>query len=381
VSRLFSRLEVMLGPAREGPKEKLPLRGLPPGRWLDEGVFLLEETISLGLGEAPLLTEWGDRSGALCFDLETTGLAGGTGTYAFLAGVGRLDGDSLAVSQLFLTTPAAEKSWLEALDGTLPPRSPLVTYNGKRFDVPLVETRRILHRKEPLDPEGHLDLLHLARALWRDRLPSCRLSEVERSVLGLRRSGDDVPGSLVPELYRQFLADGDASVLAGVFYHNRMDLVALALLRSRLARVLSGETEDGEELVAAGEAWRRRGRRDEALRLWQKARSAGARGSLECLAWAAKAERRWVDAVTLWEEAYGTSADPFSIAVELSKAWEHRLDDLPRAQAWAEKARDLLLRQRPFTAPSLWRSRKGAIDCRLKRLEGKARTKTDSKTV
>lgn len=378
---LLSRLETMLGPARPRAEGKASLRGLPPGRWLGDGVYLMETTVELDGTATPLPDGWGDSEGALCFDLETTGLAGGTGTYAFLAGVGRIEARTLEVTQLFLTSPAAEKTWLEALDETLPPRSPLITYNGKRFDVPLMETRRILHRKKPLDPAGHLDLLQLARALWRKRLPSCRLGEVERSVLGLRRSGEDVPGSLVPELYRDFLHRGDASVLTGVFYHNRMDLVALALLRQRVARILAGGSDDGEELVAAGEAWRRRGRNDEALRLWHLAREAGTAEALECLALVAKAERRWEDAVALWEEALPGSSDPFVVAVELAKAWEHRLGNLDRAGAWAEETRRILDRLRPLMDPFQWRHRREAIDHRLRRVRGKAASATGGKRV
>lgn len=367
---LLSRLETMLGPSRTPVERPRAPRSLPPGRWIAEGIYLMEATVPLERDEAPLLPLWGDRDGALCFDLETTGLAGGTGTYAFLAGVGWIGARSIETKQLFLTSPAFEEAWLTALEALLPPTSPLVTYNGKRFDVPLLQTRRTLHRKAPLEPEGHLDLLHLARALWSARLPSCRLGEVERSVLGLRRSGDDVPGSLVPDLYRDFLRSGDAAPLEGVFYHNRMDLVALALLRDRVALAMAGRHGDGAELVAAGRAWQRAGGRDEALALWRKAREEGAEGALECLARSAKSDHRWEEALTLWEEALSASGDP-SVAVELAKACEHRLGDIARARLWAEEARRLLDGRRPLMEAPEWRRLRGEIDHRLRRLARK----------
>ena len=157
-------------------------------------------------------------------------------TYAFLIGLGICAEDCLRVVQLFLAGPAWERAWLEAVENELPRGCGLVTYNGRAFDLPLLLTRYTLARSVPSWRYApHMDLLLLARHFYRGRLASCSLSSMERNVLGLQRGGEDVPGGEIPWMYTQFLRDSDASPLRGVFYHNTLDIVSLAVLQRKIA--------------------------------------------------------------------------------------------------------------------------------------------------
>ncbi len=163
-------------------------------------------------------------------DTETTGLAGGSGTYAFLTGVGRITPDGFRVRQFFLREYAEERSALAALSEHLSEFDVLITYNGKTFDQPLLETRyRMSRHKAPFARLGHLDLLHGARRLWKLRLESCRLIQLEQQILGFEREGD-LAGELVPYVYFEYLRSQEARPLIPIFHHNAMDILTLACL-------------------------------------------------------------------------------------------------------------------------------------------------------
>jgi uncharacterized protein YprB with RNaseH-like and TPR domain len=169
------------------------------------------------------------------FDIETTGLSGGAGTLPFLVGCGWFEPGGFRVRQFFLTTPAGESAMLAALARVFADASLLVTYNGRTFDVPLMESRWAFHRRAaPTDDLPHFDMLPPARRLWRRREAAsddagCSLSALERSVLGFYRLGD-VPGFEIPTRYFQFLRTGNSAVIDGVLEHNRWDLVSLAAI-------------------------------------------------------------------------------------------------------------------------------------------------------
>ena len=163
-------------------------------------------------------------------DTETTGLAGGSGTCAFLVGIGRITPEGFRVRQFFMRDYCEEASLLDAVARHLAPFRVLITYNGRSFDQPLLETRYRLNRSRP--PFGtleHLDLLHGARRLWKLRYESCRLVDLENQVLGFEREGD-VPGALIPYLYFEYLRTGRAARMLPVFHHNATDILTLACL-------------------------------------------------------------------------------------------------------------------------------------------------------
>lgn len=189
-------------------------------------------------------------------DTETTGLAGGTGTVAFLVGVGRITPEGFAVRQFFMRDFGEESSQLAALAAHLSDFDVLVTYNGKSFDAPLLETRYRMNRAQPaLARLEHVDLLHGARRLWKLRFESCRLLELENRILGYTRVGD-VPGEMIPQLYYDFVKRPRASLLAPVFEHNRLDIVSLACLTAIVPRAF-GEPHEiefacGQEMIGLG---------------------------------------------------------------------------------------------------------------------------------
>jgi uncharacterized protein YprB with RNaseH-like and TPR domain len=180
----------------------------------------------LGQGEVPArpATRWA------FLDTETTGLAGGTGTYAFLIGVGRICPEGFRVRQFFMRDYGEESSLLWGLAQHLAEFDVLITYNGKTYDQPLLETRyRMARMRPPFGRLAHLDLLHGARRLWKLRLESCRLVDLENQILGVEREGD-LPGEMIPYVYFEYLRTQQAWRVVPIFHHNAMDLLATACL-------------------------------------------------------------------------------------------------------------------------------------------------------
>ncbi len=384
----LSRLERLLGPLGPQTARRCPRRisGLPEGEWLDDGVFLVEERFPLSVkhgavflkdvyGAEEILHEWGATSSPVFLDLETTGLAGGTGTYAFLAGAGRVVGESFVVRQVFLSTPEAESPWLQHLFTWTAPADGFVTYNGKRFDLPILEARSILNKKTPPDEtRGHLDLLYLARSIWKDRLPDCRLGTIEKAVLGVERSHSDIPGWLVPRHYADFLRTGDAAPLSGVFIHNMTDILSLASLEAHIAALLSGDGSKTEDLLRAGDLWASRGRLEQAEKLWRLAEEdASEQATQACLrlAFTAKRRRKWEQAADLFERSLKDRSSRITALVELSKIFEHKFRLFGRALEYAEKAMESHLETRPCMEAREWSRTRSELRRRIERLHRK----------
>ncbi len=220
----------------------------------------------------------------LFVDLETTGLSGGAGTVAFLVGCGWFDMGAFQIRQFLLTSYASERALLSAVADCFDDTSLLVTYNGKTFDVPVMETRWTFHRMEmPLDSVRHFDMLHPARRLWRARPGArdvdgeggCRLTTLERMLCEVRRVGD-VPGLEIPARYFRFLRSGDARPLEPVLEHNRLDLISLAAVTARALRLVdegTGGCRDATEAVALGKVYERAGSADRAIECFEHAAS------------------------------------------------------------------------------------------------------------
>ena len=204
-----------------------------------------------------------DLRGAVFLDTETTGLAGGAGTAAFLIGLGWVEGDRFRVRQYFMRDYHEEGALLHALAAELGHFDRLVTFNGKMFDVPLLDARFRLNRvRYPLGGAPHLDLLHPARRLWKARLESCRLQSLEAELMGLRRHGD-IPGEEIPQVYFDWVRRRDARLLARVFEHNRQDIVSLAALAVLACQwVEESRAEDPRDIFSLGRVLER-GRRYE----------------------------------------------------------------------------------------------------------------------
>ncbi len=183
-------------------------------------------------------------------DTETTGLAGGSGTYAFLIGVGRITPEGFKVRQFFMREYVEERSVLAALDAHLNEFDVLITYNGKSYDQPLLETRyRMTRHKAPFSRLGHLDLLHGARRLWKLRVDNCRLMQLEEQILGVYREGD-LPGEMIPYVYFEYLRSREAQRLVPIFHHNAIDILTLACLTAIVPAAFRGT--DSESLARVG---------------------------------------------------------------------------------------------------------------------------------
>ena len=242
-------------------------------------------------------------------DTETTGLAGGTGTCAFLIGIGLLEGTQFVVRQFFLRDYPEEKAILRALAQILDAYDGLVTYNGKTFDVPLLETRYALARLEsPFGRLLHLDALHPSRRLWRLRLESCRLTDLESAVLGIEREGD-VPGSEIPAIYFDYLRSGDARGLQPVFYHNALDIITLAAITVQLARAIgdAGSLDSAVDLFSLSRMLEFTGSRERSVATCQRALMAGLPVEIEAralhqLALQYKRQQQHELAVETWRE-------------------------------------------------------------------------------
>ncbi len=208
-------------------------------------------------------------------DTETTGLAGGTGTYAFLIGVGSIDAQGFRVRQFFMREYSEEASQLAALARYLEPFDVLITYNGKSYDQPLLETRfRMSRARHPFARMQHVDLLYGARRLWKLRMESCKLTHLESQVLGIEREGD-VPGSLIPYIYFEFVRTGRAAKLVPVFHHNVLDIVSLACLTAIVPEAHRAPEKisfrHGADHLGLARWLQQAGRQDEALKLFQRA--------------------------------------------------------------------------------------------------------------
>lgn len=291
----------------------------------------------------------------LYLDTETTGLAGGTGTYAFLVGVGFFEADRFLLKQYFMRDLDEEPALLGALEALLADFDGVVTYNGRGFDLPLLETRFVLSRRPWPQHLWHLDLLAPARRLWSRRLPDCRLGTIETRVLGLERV-DDVPGALIPSLYFQYLRSRRPEEMGRVFEHNRLDVLSLVALTGWVTRALAdpgGVDLAPEEYVGLGRLWEgmdaARGAACYREALTRGLRSPQREWLLLSLGLRAKRQARWPEALALWEAAIADSAgfDPRPWE-ELAKYYEHGCRDFSAAHRVAAQA---LLRARTEGAP------------------------------
>lgn len=272
-------------------------------------------------------------------DTETTGLAGGTGTFAFLIGLGRFTTDGFRLTQIFMRDPIEEPAALDALTGFLQPLDALVTFNGKSFDAPLLRNRCIVNgHAVPFADAAHLDLLPLARRLWRDRLESRALGSLETHILGATRSGEDIPGWLIPQIYFDYLSSGDARQLKGVFYHNAMDVLAMAALLNHIAAMLNDPLnfalEHGIDIVAIGKLFEDLGRLDDAARLYARGleldlSEASFRETVRRYSYLQRRRGEMSAAIELWQSAANTRQ--VYAFVELAKFYEHKARDYAEA--------------------------------------------------
>jgi uncharacterized protein YprB with RNaseH-like and TPR domain len=290
-----------------------------------------------------------DLGRAVFLDTETTGLAGGAGTAAFLIGTGWVEGERFRVRQYFMRDYHEEAALLHGLAGELSRFDRMVTFNGKMFDVPLLDARFRLNRTRfPLAEAPHLDLLHPARRLWKARLESCRLQSLEQELMGLRRQGD-IPGEEIPAVYFDWVRRRDARMLARVFEHNRQDIVSLAALAVLACQWVEEErAEDPRDVFSLARVLERARLYERSEREYRRTldlASGPLRGqALLRLAWRAKRAGDAARAASLWAEA--GEAGEVEGWRELAMHHEHRTRDLAAALAAVGRGLELVAGRR-----------------------------------
>jgi uncharacterized protein YprB with RNaseH-like and TPR domain len=322
----------------------------------------LAERLTSSAHEAPLVCgSDAAKPPFVFFDLETTGLSGGAGTQAFLIGCAWFDDEGgLTTRQYLLARYSDERAMLAAVAEDLGRAGALVSFNGKSFDAPLLETRYLFHRLEwTASQQAHIDVLHPARRFWKE--DDCSLSVLEQQVLGAWRDGD-VSGYEIPERYFQFVRSGDARPLVAILEHNRLDLVSLAGLTSRLLEIVRGGpdyAENAREALALGHVYARARADARAVDAYERAVTLAATSrsrrasvltteALRALALAYRRARRFDDAAKCWT-ALIESGCPSAVEREAIEALaihhEHRRRDLESARLFAQRNLDVSGRQ------------------------------------
>lgn len=385
--------------APQSRRQVAPLESLVPGRWIESTLgrcFVSERTFALSHrhGDLPLgdligasAAPWPQRffggapfelGQAALVDIETTGLSRGASVYCFLAGLGLVENDHLIVRQFFMPDYGDEPALLDALGGGIAGSAGLITFNGRGFDVPVLDTRYALngYAMSPLFQRPHLDLLPVARRLWRRMLGSCALSALEQNLLNVARNADDVPGYLIPSIYHEYLLTNDPEGIARVMEHNLMDILSMVCVAIRAANVLAEDAERApsryRDPVALGRLHEVDGHLEDALTAYRQGAQASdpTARALAChhLAMLLKQAGRADQAADYWRAALlGDSMAPF---IELSKYLEHQLREYGQARDLVLSALDGLQAGRlrcpsPAVAQSELRRRLSRLERKL----------------
>jgi len=305
----------------------------------------LLEPISSGQIRGVPCTKW-------CFlDTETTGLAGGSGTYAFLIGVGRIAADGFRIRQFFMRDFGEEASLLSALAGHLRNFDVMITFNGITYDQPLLETRfRMTRQRPPFTSLEHLDLLFGARRLWNLRFDSCRLVDLENQILGVERQGD-LPGEMIPYVYFEYLRTHEIFRLMPIFHHNAVDILTLACLTAIVPHAFhspeQAQFSHGAEMVGLARWWRRAEQYENALGLFRQAVDRGLPDELlfrtlwDIAALEKKVGRHDAALAALIDLAESHNPWRAAALTELAKHYEHRERNYTMALEMARKAFEL----------------------------------------
>jgi len=280
-------------------------------------------------------------------DTETTGLSGGAGTFIFLIGLGYFTENQFCVRQYFMRDYDEEQALLSALNELLLKFESVITYNGKSFDLPLMETRFIMSGMEMnLKNPAHLDLLYPVRRLWKRRLENCSLSTVEREILGVYRE-NDVPGYLVPEIYFRYLRTGDARDIKGVFEHNLQDILSLVVLTAKINDFFREPLNNNFyplDIFSLGKIYDKRKEYIKSSFYYNEALKSNLPGeefleALKLISFTYKRLEKWEEAEKVWKETINKSREfiyyPYE---ELAKYYEHHLKDYKKAEEVVDEA-------------------------------------------
>ena len=314
----------------------------------------------------------------LFIDTETTGLAG-AGTLAFMVGAAFFErgaaGDVFVVRQYFLRDHDDEPAMLLLLDDLVAEKAGLITFNGRSFDIPLLDNRFLMNRmRSDIRQRPHIDLLPPSRRLWRQRLGSCALGSLEETLLGLHRTHEDVPGFLIPALYNAYLRHGDARELTRVFYHNQIDMVSMVTLASRVMRQFAhaADSDHPIDLYSLGKWQAALGETETSEQTLKQAVQGDLpletfHQALAELAALLKRQDRRAEAVPYWQQIAATSFESVDAHIELAKYYEWHEPDLAAAITWTEQALALSQNWPPSRAALV----QAELEHRLGRLQSK----------
>ena len=323
-----------------------------------------------------------DLSSALFIDLETTGLAGGTGTVAFLVGMGYYRDNRFRVAQFFLGELGEEERMIKDLGRFFKEMDfqSVITYNGKAFDVPLLETRFIMHRQPyALTALPHLDLLFSARSLWKHKHESCRLFHLAQQIVEADRA-EDIPAAEIPYRYFDYLRSGDYSLIEPILYHNQEDILSLLGLTIAAAKLFAagqlpevGEEIDAMDLIGVGKVFESAGEVEKSVEFFERGLAGNLPEELAVtikrkLSYRFKQSADWEKAVSLWQDLSSVEDQLFCYR-ELAMYFEHKAKNLDEAKRAAEEGLTLAVNDSPTYQQD--------FEHRLERLKEKIRKKRE----
>lgn len=305
------------------------------------GVLNCAETAIIIHPSGPSPQEF-DPYKALFLDIETTGLSGGTGTWIFLIGLGWFVKNQFILRQYFLRRPMEEKAILSHFARTAADFQTFITFNGKMFDLPLIQSRQTLTGLPRLNPPVHLDLLQSARLFWKKRLQSRSLRSIEETILDLKRY-DDIPGFEIPAVYFDYLRRGKTERLKKVFKHNVSDILSMVTLTERIALLSAGQgIKHPAEALMLGQFCLKNDRPEEGIHLLRSVASGKTDSLAEeaelALSFYYKRQGRWQEALEIWEKVIKRNPANPNAHVELAKYFEHRCGDYRTALSYTEEA-------------------------------------------
>ena len=327
-----------------------------------------------------------DLSKAMFFDTETTGLAGGSGTYIFLLGLGFFSNDKFIIKQFFMRDFPEEPAMLHLIHELMKNFDSFISFNGKSFDMPLLRSRFIFHRiRADLANLPHLDLLHAARRIWKRRLTDCSLSSLEQQILQVRRHSD-IPSYLIPHTYFEYLRTKNAHPIKKIFYHNEVDILSLVSLTILLNNIHKQPVEllpDKLDLLTLTKYYENTNQWQKNIPIYQTLLTETSNRELHReiklkLSFCCKHLCDWDQAVMLWNELIATGGFVFEAYEELAKYYEHRAADLNAAGDIVRQglaSLDIMEQIKPDAMLSIYREN---LSHRLKRIQRKKQSSGDS---
>jgi len=378
----------------------IPIENVIQGDWLEKNgkrVFLVEKHIPYGHshGQVPIIAP-SDFRNLSCFigsdseikltellfiDTETSSISTGAGSFVFLVGLSWFDESGLNIRQIFLDHPEEELYFLSSFDDLISKFTTFVSYNGKAFDIPMLKSRYILNKLPlSLDQFHHFDLLHTARRIWKLRLDSRKLSDLEREIILFSRNAEDIPGWLIPQIYFDYLDSGDASPLKGVFYHNEMDVISLTALFLHVNAMVSDQqtiaSVNSLDIYSIGNILEKMGLLELSETFFNLGLQEGIPDEYKVevfreYARVLKRQGKWTEAQTFWE--FAASDGDWQSCIELAKYFEHHTKNVKQAMEWVTKGTSIIY-QKGLSSELIT-----AVEHRQARLERKQKKDDDKK--